>query len=317
MDEKRGVCLVMKDFLHLIRYRNLCIIIATMIIIRYALIGVFMPFQLSTVGFVLLVVATVCLSAAGYIINDYFDVNADMMNRPDKVIIGKSINRRNAMIFHWIFNIVGCVCGALVSFGIGLPKYSFIFLFIAGVLWFYSTTFSKEPVLGNVVIALLVASVPIIEILFEMLPLLSLPMDILQQLHIRFEELFVWGLGYTLFAFLLTLQREMVKDIEDLEGDRTYGRNTLPIAFGLKAARICTFGVSVVVIAGIVVSQICKLSDTFSLIFINVCITLPLLYGLFVFVKADSSEEYAKVSFILKLVMSMGLLYLPCYMFLK
>ena len=288
-----------------------------MIIIRGALIGVFMPFQLSTVGFVLLVVATVCLSAAGYIINDYFDVNADMMNRPDKVIIGKSINRRNAMIFHWIFNIVGCVCGALVSFGIGFPKYSFIFLFIAGVLWFYSTTFSKEPVLGNVVIALLVASVPIIEILYEMLPLLSLPMDILLQLHIRFEELFVWGLGYTLFAFLLTLQREMVKDIEDLEGDRTYGRNTLPIAFGLKAARICTFGVSVVVIAGIVVSQICKLSDTFSLIFINVCITLPLLYGLFVFVKADSSEEYAKVSFILKLVMSMGLLYLPCYMFLK
>ena len=309
--------MVMKDFLRLIRYKNLLIIIATMLIIRYALIGVFMPFQLSTVGFVLLVVATVCLSAAGYIINDYFDVNADMMNRPDKVIIGKSINRRNAMIFHWIFNIVGCVCGALVSFGIGLPKYSFIFLFIAGVLWFYSTTFSKEPVLGNVVIALLVASVPIIEILYEMLPLLSLPMDILQQLHIRFEELFVWGLGYTLFAFLLTLQREMVKDIEDLEGDRTYGRNTLPIAFGLKAARICTFGVSVVVIAGIVVSQVCKLSDGFSLIFINVCITLPLLYGLFVFVKADSSEEYAKVSFILKLVMSMGLLYLPCYMFLK
>ena len=317
MDEKRSVCVVMKDFLRLIRYKNLLIIIATMLIIRYALIGVFMPFQLSTVGFVLLVVATVCLSAAGYIINDYFDVNADMMNKPDKVIIGKSINRRNAMIFHWIFNIVGCVCGALVSFGIGLPKYSFIFLFIAGVLWFYSTTFSKEPVLGNVVIALLVASVPIIEILYEMLPLLSLPMDILQQLHIRFEELFVWGLGYTLFAFLLTLQREMVKDIEDLEGDRTYGRNTLPIAFGLKAARICTFGVSVVVIAGIVVSQVCKLSDTFSLIFINVCITLPLLYGLYVFVKADSSEEYAKVSFILKLVMSMGLLYLPCYMFLK
>ena len=288
-----------------------------MLIIRYALIGVFMPFQLSTVGFVLLVVATVCLSAAGYIINDYFDVNADMMNKPDKVIIGKTINRRNAMIFHWIFSIVGCVCGALVSFGIGLPKYSFIFLFIAGVLWFYSTTFSKEPVLGNVVIALLVASVPIIEILYEMLPLLSLPMDILQQLHIRFEELFVWGLGYTLFAFLLTLQREMVKDIEDLEGDRTYGRNTLPIAFGLKAARICTFGVSVVVIVAIVVSQVCKLSDTFSLIFINVCITLPLLYGLYVFVKADSSEEYAKVSFVLKLVMLMGLLYLISYMFLK
>ena len=309
--------MVMKNFLRLIRYKNLLIIIVTMIVIRYALIGVFMPYQLSTIGFSLLVAATVCISAAGYIINDYFDVNADMMNKPDKVIIGKSINRRNAMILHWAFNIVGCICGALVSFGIGYPKYSFIFLFIAGVLWFYSTTFSKEPVLGNVVVALLVATVPIIEILYEMLPLLSLPLDIMQQLHIRLEEIFVWALGYTLFAFLLTLQREMVKDIEDLEGDKTYGRNTLPIALGLKVARICTLVVSIVVIVAIVVSQICKLSDTFSVIFINGFITLPLLYGLFVFVKADSSEEYAKVSLILKLVMLMGLLYLICYMFLQ
>ena len=125
-----------------------------MLVVRYALIGLFMPLQLSFVGFGLLVLATVCISAAGYIINDYFDVNADMMNKPDKVIIGKSINRRNAMIMHWCLNIVGCICGGLVSFGIGRPNFTFVFIFIAGILWFYSTTFSKEPVLGNVVIAL-------------------------------------------------------------------------------------------------------------------------------------------------------------------
>ena len=85
-----------------------------MLVVRYALIGLFMPLQLSFVGFGLLVLATVCISAAGYIINDYFDVNADMMNKPDKVIIGKSINRRNAMIMHWCLNIVGCICGGLV-----------------------------------------------------------------------------------------------------------------------------------------------------------------------------------------------------------
>lgn len=118
------------NYLKLIRYKNLLIIIATMFIIRYALIKEFMPFQLSFFGFCLLVLATVCISAAGYIINDYFDVNADMMNKPDSVIIGKCINRRNAMILHWVLNIIGCVSGAVVSYGIGRESYSLMFIFI-------------------------------------------------------------------------------------------------------------------------------------------------------------------------------------------
>lgn len=298
------------NYLHLIRYKNLLIIIVTMVIIRYAMVGLYMPLQLSLSGFCLLVLATICISAAGYIINDYFDVNADMMNKPDKVIIGKSINRRNAMILHWVLNIVGCVCGAIVSFGIGRASYSFIFLFIAGILWFYSTTFSKEPILGNVVIALLVATVPIIVVLYEMLPLLSMPIESLQPLHIRFEEILVWTIGYASFAFLLTLQREMVKDIEDVEGDKTYGRNTLPIAFGFTTARHTTIGVSVVVIAALIFSELCKLNDVFSLIYINIGIVLPLIYALVRFIKANNSSDYAHVSLILKLVMLMGLIYL-------
>ncbi len=281
-----------------------------MIVIRYALIGVYMPLLLSTVGFCLLVLATVCISAAGYVINDYFDVNADMMNKPDKVLVGKSINRKTAMIYHWILNIVGCVCGALVSFGIGRPNFTFVFLFIAGILWFYSTTFSKEPILGNVVVALLVAAVPLIEVLYETLPLLSIPLDSLREMHIRLEEILVWSLGYTIFAFLLTLQREMVKDIEDVEGDRTYGRNTLPISLGMGVARYSTIGVSVVVIFSLVFAQICKLNDLYSLLFLNIGIVLPLLYSLFRLVKAETAEDYGRVSLILKLVMLMGLLYL-------
>lgn len=281
-----------------------------MFIIRYAMLGAYMPLQLSFGGFCLLVLATVCISAAGYIINDYFDINADMMNKPDKVIIGKSINRRNAIILHWVFSIIGCICGAIVSFGIGKGSYSFIFIFIAGILWFYSTTFSKEPILGNVVIALLVATVPIIVVLYEMLPLLSVPIESLQPLHIRFEEILVWTLGYASFAFLLTLQREMVKDIEDVEGDKTYGRNTLPIAFGFTAARHTTIGVSVVVLAALIFSEVCKLNDIFSLIYINIGIVVPLLYALIRFIKATEVSNYAHVSLIIKLVMLMGLIYL-------
>ncbi|MCQ2960250.1 MAG: geranylgeranylglycerol-phosphate geranylgeranyltransferase [Bacteroidales bacterium] len=300
----------MMDFIRLIRYKNLLIIVATMLVVRYALIGAFMPLQLSIIGFCLLITATVCISAAGYIINDYFDVNADMMNKPDKVIIGKTINRRNAMIMHWVLNIIGCICGGIVSFGIGRPSFTFIFLFITGILWFYSTTFSKEPVLGNVVVALLVAAVPMIEVLYEMLPLLALPMDVLGNMHIRFEEILVWSLGYTIFAFLLTLEREMVKDIEDIEGDQTYGRNTLPISSGINVARYCTIGVSLVVIIALFYAQVCKLNDVYSLLFLNIGVELPLLYSLICLIRADSAEDYSRVSFVLKLVMMMGLLFL-------
>lgn len=297
------------NYLRLVRYKNLLIIIATMLVIRYALIATYMPLQLSLTGFFLLVLATVCIAAAGYIINDYFDVNADMMNRPDSVIIGKTIPRRNAMILHWALNIIGCVAGGLVSFGVGRPNYTFIFLFIAGILWFYSTTFSKEPILGNIVVAFMVASVPFIEVFYETIPLLAMPIDAIRNMNVNLEEILVWSVGYTVFAFLLTFQRELVKDIEDVEGDRTYGRNTLPIAFGYSVARYVTIGVSFVVILCLIYSEICKLHDFYSLLFINIGLIVPLLMALVIFIKAQSVKEYHTVSLILKLVMLMGLVY--------
>lgn len=297
-------------YLQLIRYKNLFIVIATMLVVRYALLAQFMPLQLSTTGFILLVVATVCITAAGYVINDYFDVNADMMNKPEKVIVGSSISRRSAMILHWTLNVIGCICGALVAFGIAQPTYSFVFIFICGILWFYSTTFSKEPIVGNVVVALLVATVPLITVLFEMLPLLSFPIDELRPMHIQFEEILLWSFGYTLFAFLLTLEREMVKDIEDMEGDRTYGRNTLPIAYGLKTARHTTMAVGFVTLCSFIYAQICKLNDVVSVLFLSALVTIPLIYVLVALAKADSSQDYARISLCLKLVMVMGLAYL-------
>ncbi len=281
-----------------------------MLVVRYALLAEFMPLQLSTVGFILLVIATVCITAAGYVINDYFDVNADMMNKPEKVIVGASVSRRTAMILHWVLNIIGCVCGLLVAVGITQPMYSLVFVFICGILWFYSTTFSKEPVIGNVVVALLVASVPIVSVLFETLPLLSYPISELRPMHIRFEEILLWSLGYAFFAFLLTLEREMVKDLEDVEGDRTYGRNTLPIAYGLRAAKHTTLCVGVVTLCSFIYAQFVKLNDVCSILFLSAFVTLPLIYVLYALLKADSSQDYARISLCLKLVMVMGLVYL-------
>lgn len=297
-------------YLNLVRYKNLLIVVLTMLVVRYAIVALYMPLQLSFVGFCLLLAATVCITAAGYVINDYIDIDADKMNRPDKVIIDNGVSRKNAMVLYWVLTLFGCLCGGFVSYGIGRVNFTFIFLFISGILWFYSTTFSKEPILGNVVVAILVACVPLIEVLYETIPLLAMPIDALMQMNVKLNDIYVWSLGYTIFALLLTLQREMVKDIEDVEGDRTYGRNTLPIAWGIRTAQWSTGVVMVLTIILLVVVQIYKLNDVYSLIFINVGVVLPLLYSLIKLCKADEMSDYTQISTVLKLVMMMGLLYL-------
>jgi len=302
-------------------------IIATMLIVRYALLepmlhneyrfmDVTLRLQLPLIQFVFLVFATLFLTASGYIINDYFDVNADMVNKPDKVIIGKHISRRLAMLLHWVFNILGVVLGGIVSYHIGFFNFTLIFVFIAGLLWFYSTTFSKEPFIGNILVSILVALVPLIEAVYELIPLNFMYKNILNSLYLSFEQLLFWSLGYSIFAFLVSLVREMVKDIEDLEGDSAYGRNTIPIAYGIKAAKYITTAVFGISIFALIFVNIAFIDQSASQLYIYIGILLPLAVSTFLFIKADSPKQYHLVSTLLKIVMIMGLLLLICKSFL-
>ena len=308
-------------FLQLIRYKNLLMIIVTMFIVRYGLIlpmlkynytilQVTLELQLPFIQFVLLVLATVFLSASGYIINDYFDVNADMMNKPDSVIIGKYIHRRIGMALHWIFNILGVICGGIVSFSIGFPQFTMIFIFIAGLLWFYSTAFSKEPFIGNIIIAALVALVPLIAAIYDLLPLNFMYKNILYAKYVSFEGMLFWSLGYSLFAFLITLIREMVKDIEDLEGDAAYGRNTIPIAYGIKTAKYITFSIYVITIIALIFVHIAYLENVFSMLYLYLGIIIPLFISSIFFIRADSAKSFHRVSTFLKFIMIFGLTYI-------
>ncbi|MDR0941737.1 MAG: geranylgeranylglycerol-phosphate geranylgeranyltransferase [Bacteroidales bacterium] len=309
----------MKDLLQLIRYKNLAIILCTMCVVRYGIVypmAAYTPLglvttelQFSLFHFIMLVMATVCISAAGYIINDYFDVSADMMNKPEKVIIGKRISRRKAMMLHWIFNGVGVVCGAIASIAIGHLYFSLIFVFIAGLLWFYSTTFSKEPLIGNIIVALLVAVVPLITAVYELLPLNFFYQHILISRFQSFTPILMWCFGFSVFAFLYSLIREIVKDIEDLEGDAAYGRNTLPIAFGIKISKIIVLIMYGISIAALIVVQLLYVSELFSYLYISLALAVPTIISAYLFYKAHTAHEYHRVSSSLKLILIAGLLY--------
>jgi 4-hydroxybenzoate polyprenyltransferase len=314
----------MKAFLNLIRWQNLLIVILTMVLMRYAVLGpilskisvvlrtgtggeVPMAIQFSLVDFILLVIATVFLTAGGYVINDYFDIKTDLINK-GRVIVGTRIPRRQAMMWHNIFNITGVSIGFYISWKAGYFWLGTMFLIVSGLLYFYSASYKRQFLIGNLVVAALVAMVPLLVVIYEWpalyryytLNAVNLP---------DFNFILYWVGGFTVFAFLTTLTREIIKDIEDFEGDIAYGRNTVPVVIGILASKIVSAGLVVITIALLYLIWYLFINDIITLVYLSVAIVLPLLYVIFKVVVSSDRKQLHSASSIMKIVMLTGILY--------
>jgi 4-hydroxybenzoate polyprenyltransferase len=168
--------------------------------------------QLPSIEFLLLCLSTLLLIAAGYIINDYFDTKDDRILRPDDTIVGRKITRRTAIKLHTILNIIAIVLAIYVSYSISYAKLSIFFILASGLLWFYSTSYKSYVILGKIVISSMIASMPIIVLLFEV-PLLNIRYAaFMQEVGIGFEYLFDWIGGLSIFLFLSSLIITLTKD---------------------------------------------------------------------------------------------------------
>jgi 4-hydroxybenzoate polyprenyltransferase len=173
----------MKAFFDLIRWQNLLIVILTMFLMRYAVIepvisevGIVlingsggestMTLQFSLFNFILLVAATVFITAGGYVINDYFDIQTDLINK-GRVIVGTRIQRRQAMMLHNIFNIAGVSIGFYISWKSGYFLMGVMFLIVSGLLYFYSASYKRQFLIGNLIVAVLTAMVPLLVGFYE------------------------------------------------------------------------------------------------------------------------------------------------------
>lgn len=342
-------------FLKLIRLPNLLIIVLTQYAIRYGIIYATLTqngldLQMSDFDFFLLSLSTVMIAASGYIINDYFDVKIDRVNRPDKIIIGKHIKRRVAMGAHSIINLGAIIIAAYVAYKVGNWKLIFIQLGAAGVLWYYSISFKKQVLLGNVVVAVLAALVPFVAGLYEVIIQHNNAVDSVNGLMFFVEEgtpfeevmyrfeivlsvIMKWVLGFTLFAFLSTMVREIIKDIEDYDGDKKYFSNTLAVVHGKDKAKIVAQLVAVIIILLIGYLQYNQLivnkgggtieraqSQTKALItviYFLAALQLPLLYLLFKLQKAKEKIDYKKLSMNVKIIMLLGISYTGIFFWLK
>lgn len=315
------------NVLRLIRYKNLLIIGLTLYLLRYCIVQPFLTIkglelQLTSFHFFLLVLSTISLTAAGYVINDYFDRKTDMLNRPDKVIVGRKIKRRTVMLLHILFNGIGILSGIYISYYIGYLSFGLIFILVAGILWFYSTTYKRQFLVGNIIVAVLTGLVPLMVIVFE-IPLLNQNYGkIIILKDITFINIIAWSVGYAIFAFFMNLIREIIKDAEDFEGDRAFGRNSMPIVLGPAWTKNVIATLIAITIIGLLGVYFVFLSrnasgkiDWISMIYIFVFLILPLFYLFFMVLQADSKKSFHKASNLSKIIMLTGIMYMPVFRF--
>jgi 4-hydroxybenzoate polyprenyltransferase len=314
----------MKDFLSLIRWPNLLIIVLTMVLMRYAIIepvlgkimvvlnsgtgeAVPMALKFPWYDFVILVLATLLITAGGYVINDYFDIKTDLINRGE-VIVGTKIPRRHAMMWHNILNIAGVLAGFYISWKSGFFWLGVLFLIVSGLLYFYSASYKRQFLIGNIVVSILTAMVPMLVVLYEW-PALYRYYSVNAVNPPHLGVIFYWVGGFAVFAFLTTLARELIKDIEDFEGDMAYGRNTVPVVIGTTAARIVSISLVIIIIAALYVVWYSFLFDKITLVYASVFLTLPLLLIIYQLIAGKTKKQLHIASRLMKVVMIMGILY--------
>ncbi|MGE5944587.1 MAG: geranylgeranylglycerol-phosphate geranylgeranyltransferase, partial [Flavobacteriales bacterium] len=231
----------MINILNLIRWKNLLMIALMQLLIKYAFLEPYgATISLNTLGITLLIISTVCIAAAGNIINDINDVETDFINKPNKLIIGKSISEKTAYNLFIILNVIGVGVGYYLSNSVGRSGFFSLFVIISVLLYVYSTYLKQLFLIGNLIISFLVALSIVIVGVFELIPNITEQNQTIQLLY------FKTILNYAYVAFILNVIREITKDVEDMEGDTKAGMNTLPISIGKEKTKYVLLGLSLI-----------------------------------------------------------------------
>ena len=297
-------------FFRLIRWPNLFFIVLTQMLFRYFILP-FVYFgdhqgydqiKLSQPLFFLLILASVCIAGGGYIINDYFDVNIDQVNKSSKVIVGKFVRRRMAILLHAILSIAGLVISLYVGYklqNIFIPFFNFLAIVI---LWLYSSIFKKKLLIGNILISLLTAWVILVLTLAEYRFRIS-PHDIVWQRLLKLSFI------YAGFAFIISLIREVIKDMEDRDGDMKYGCTTMPIVWGIPVSKVFA-GVWIVVLIGLLGAlqiYVIQFGWWLSVLYSLITIIIPLIWVLRKLYEANTPSQFHLLSNVVKVIMLAGI----------
>lgn len=303
----------MISFLNLIRWKNLLLIALVQILIKYALLESFevVRFTLNDFGFILLVLATLSIAAAGNVINDIYDVETDLVNKPEKIIVGKSISEKSAFNIYIVLTVIGVGVGFYLSNLVGRNGFSAIFVIISALLYIYATYLKQTTLVGNIVISFLVSMSLLIVGLFELLPVIT---EQNRETQLTFFKIIF---DYAIFAFMINMLREMIKDIEDINGDHKAEMKTLPILIGRERSLKVVFVLSLIPLFAVTYYIITYLYKHYVAVgYFLILIIAPLLYFTIKSFTAETKKEISFLSVLLKFIMFFGVLSLLLYPFI-
>jgi 4-hydroxybenzoate polyprenyltransferase len=254
----------------------------------------------------LLILSYILVAAGGYIINDYFDLNIDQINKPDKVIIDRFISRRWAIFFHSLFSIGSIGIGVYIDLKTHIHILGLVNFFNALLLFIYSVSLKKKFLIGNLLIAFLLSWVIVVVTLCE-INQFALPF---QHRLINTQKLLRYTILYAGFAFITNLIREVVKDMEDVDGDRRYGCRTMPIVWGINSTKVFLAVWLIVLIAILSLLQLYafQLQWWFFSAYCTVTVIFPLIRVFKKLSIAQTPKDYNSISSLLKIVMLTGIL---------
>ncbi|WP_255068503.1 geranylgeranylglycerol-phosphate geranylgeranyltransferase [Lacihabitans sp. LS3-19] len=232
--------------------------------------------------FAILVLSTVFIAAGGYVINDYFDVKIDQINKPDEVFVGRIIKRRFALLIHQIFSGIGVVLSVFLGW-----KILIINVLSVSILWFYASVFKKKPLVGNFIVASLTA-LSVSEIAIYLAP----------------DQVIVHV--YALFAFFINLMREIIKDIEDIKGDQMHGAKTLPIVLGIRKTKNVIYSLAALFICTVLI--LLFRIDNRNLWFCFSVLFLFLVFLVYRLILADRKKHFSDLSMLCKVILLLGVL---------
>lgn len=310
-------------WLQLIRWKNLTIVFLTQLLAWACVILPIKHYSDQTLllngrNFLLISLSTVLIAAAGYIINDYFDIKIDVINRPEKMVLEKRIPLKFAIVMHTVLNVIALLMAAYVARDAGHYSWLVLQLVCTVLLWFYSTHFKKQFMIGNVVVALLTAFTIITLMLYETgMHYLAMQSAFIITPGNKIPNP-VWVLGiYTCFAFTLTWMREIVKDMEDFKGDAQEGCITMPIQWGLLKSARFTQALGIVAIIPLIIGAVKLINADWIVlgIYTIVSLALPILVWMYYLPRKATSHHYHLMSRWLKIIMLSGIGSLIIYYF--
>ncbi len=300
-------------FFRLVRWPNLVIIAVTQILFYFSLVEPLFQKGISTqferLYFILLIIASVLIAAAGYIINDYFDLNIDQVNKPQRTIIDKVIKRRWAIVLHILFSLTGIIISFYIDFNSKTSWLGSSNIICAFLLFGYSITLKKRLLSGNILISALTAWVIIVCFLsfYNTFYCSVCDRSFLDAYNRRFIRI---SFLYAGFAFIISLIREVVKDMEDMDGDEKFGCKTMPIIWGIPVSKVFVSVWLIVLIATISIVQfyVLQFGWVWSTVYCIILIIVPLIWILRKLLMAVSPKDYHQLSSAIKFVMMSGLL---------